>query len=265
MINQFGLIKSYKINAEKSTLWGFNVSKQLKQNILEILLARWCKDTVKYLRIKICSSSEWMVEENINPIVKYIRDHCAIRQAYKLSWLGRVAVIKMVLLPKLILVFLNTILKIPYSMLNSIQAIINTFIWGHKKPRICLAIVEKRLQDGGVAIPNIRKYYDAAMLTACEKWWNMANNEASLILEQENSGGSLADWLVQKVPARSDIAQANWIVKSLSKIWLKYKKYLMPPYFRNVWNILILSFCTLGKSRIYKVQRSFDKKSIPVS
>lgn len=44
---------------------------------------------------------------------------------HKLSWLGRVAAVMMVLVPKLIFVFLNAILDISDVTLNKIQIIIN--------------------------------------------------------------------------------------------------------------------------------------------
>lgn len=53
-----------------------------------------------------------MVLENIDPIIKYMQARCKAWESYKLSRLGRVAVVKMVFLPKLIFVFLYAILDI---------------------------------------------------------------------------------------------------------------------------------------------------------
>lgn len=69
-----------------------------------------------------------MVAENINPIINYIQECCKVWEAYNLSWFGRTAAVKMVLLPKLISVFLNVILDLQSSLLNNIQAMLNKFI-----------------------------------------------------------------------------------------------------------------------------------------
>lgn len=61
------------------------------------------------------------------------------------------------LLPKLVFIFLTVVLDITKAILNKLQAIVNKFIWNNKKPRIKLSKVEKRLQNGGLAIPNIKK------------------------------------------------------------------------------------------------------------
>lgn len=97
-----------------------------------------------------------MVMENIIPIT-YMQERCTIRDSYKLSWLGRIVATNMVLLPKLVFVFLNAVLDSPNTILSKMQAIINEFIWRSKKPRIRLRMVEQKLQNGGVAIPNIYK------------------------------------------------------------------------------------------------------------
>lgn len=102
-IKQFGKISGYKINIDKSIFLDSNFLGQLKQSISEMFPAKWCVDNIKFLGIKISKSHEQMVVENINPIIKYIQDCCKIWGAYNISWLGRVAVVKMVLPPKLIL------------------------------------------------------------------------------------------------------------------------------------------------------------------
>lgn len=64
--------------------------------------ARWSEE-VRYLGIIICKNHGQMVEHNMEPIIMYIQDHCKLWEAYKISWLGRVAAVKMTLLPKLCL------------------------------------------------------------------------------------------------------------------------------------------------------------------
>lgn len=95
---------------------------------------------------------------------------------------------------------------------------INKFIWHSKKPRIRLMMVEKKLQNGGVAISTIKEYYYAALLTAGADWSNMAGTEINLGLEQIGCKVTLQDWLIQDQAVRSDIAQANRIVRHLRKV-----------------------------------------------
>lgn len=61
---------------------------------------------------------------------------CDIWESHKLSWLGRVAAVKMILLPKIIFILTNALIDLPDKILNSILYLINKFIWGKQKARI---------------------------------------------------------------------------------------------------------------------------------
>lgn len=65
----------------------------------------------------------------------------------------------------------------------------------------------------------------------------MADDEVNLSLEQENCSIGLSDWLIQDVSLRADIAQASKIVKILGKIWLRYKKFLVPEGTGRLWKL----------------------------
>lgn len=201
----------------------------MEQNISKVMPAKWSK-VVRYLGIKICKSPKQMVEENIYPIITYIQDQCKMWEVYKMSWLGHAAAVKMILLPKLLFVFLNTNLDVPKMTLSKIKSIINKYIWGARKLRIKFSIAEKKIQDGGIAIPNINRYYEAALLVACVEWWRMLDNDVLLLLEQKGCVMKLSTWLVANSATRRDIDQANWIVQTLGKVWLMYKKNLAPHF-----------------------------------
>lgn len=56
--------------------------------------------------------------------------------------------------------------------------------------------MEKRIEESGLAIPNIIRYYHASLLTACLDWWRLPSNGINLLMEQNVLGLSLVDWLV---------------------------------------------------------------------
>lgn len=85
-----------------------------------------------------------------------MEDKCHLWENYKLSWFGRIAAVKMVQLPRLIFILLNASIDVPETTVNRNQAIINRFIWNRERPRLKLTMVEKNLQNDGIAIPNIK-------------------------------------------------------------------------------------------------------------
>lgn len=77
--------------------------------------------------------------------------------------------------------------------------------------------MEKRLQDGRVALPNVKKYYDVAILTACTEWWKMVDDDVTLLLEQEKCSVSQSRWLFISTLTKRDLSFVNSIVKILDR------------------------------------------------
>lgn len=109
---------------------GFNIPDSMRLLISDSMPARWATAGVKYLGISISKSYHQMTNDNILLVIKHIQESCARWELLKFSWLGRLAAVKMVLLPKLIFIFLNAVLDIPSKLLRKIQTILNNFILG---------------------------------------------------------------------------------------------------------------------------------------
>lgn len=67
---------------------------------MKVVQSKWQKENMKYLGIRICRSKEAMVKENIMPIVNYMQEKCQLLKSYSLTWMGRIATVKTVMLPK---------------------------------------------------------------------------------------------------------------------------------------------------------------------
>lgn len=112
--------------------------------------------------------------------------------------MGRIAAIKMVILPTFLFVFQNLIVKFDIRLLQQIQKAINNFIWNRKKPRIKISTFQqgtRRGGGGGVAVPNVKLYYQAAHLAAMVQWWN-PRNTAVWLEEQITIPVLLTDWIL---------------------------------------------------------------------
>ena len=72
--------------------------------------------------------------------------------------LGRVNIIKMVVLPKFTYLFQNVPIFLTSSILKTLDSIIMAFIWAFKPPHISKAL-QKPTEESGLGLLVFRHYY----------------------------------------------------------------------------------------------------------
>ena len=80
------------------------------------------------------------------------------------SWVGRINIVKMTILPNAIYRFSVNTIQLPMAFFTELEQKILQYVRKHKRPQIAKEVLRKKSGARGINLPDFRLYYKATVI-----------------------------------------------------------------------------------------------------
>lgn len=151
------------MNVQKTQVLTFNYNPT--DNIKEVYELNWDKESIKYLGVNLTKDLKQLKDANYGPLLLKIKKDIERWNLIPFMTItSRVEVIKINILPRLLYLFQNLPVEISKGEFVEWDKCISRYIWQGRKPRIKFKTIQLAKEKGGLALPCLKSYFQAAQI-----------------------------------------------------------------------------------------------------
>ena len=174
LFERFSLVSGLKVNLEKSEIIPIGLTSTTDSN--------WGHDILKYNKGPFKTLGIWFsydknesIKLNYQERLNKMKVLTNIWSSRNLSLKGKVTIIKSLILPQVS--FLFSVLFTPDQILNEINKILFSFLWGNKTAKIKKDTIIGNISDGGLKMPDIISVHKTAKISWIKRLSDMRQSK----------------------------------------------------------------------------------------